>query len=132
MDAQRDAAGCLLDLAGLLRDDGQADQARRAFEDALATFAELGDARGIARALEQAARTACAAGNRRRAMRLAGASGALRTAMGMPLAPDEERQLQQDLHGGDAARASAETAAWLEEGAAMDVEHAIEYALAES
>jgi predicted ATPase len=125
--SSRDTAGCLLDLARVLRESGEEYQARQALEEALATFADLGDTRGIARSIEEAARAAIAGGDHVRAMRLAGAAGALRTATGVPLAPDERERLVQDLHADPAATAGA--AAWLQEGAAMDIERAIDYAL---
>ena len=98
--------------------------------EALALFRDLGHRRGIARVLDIFGGAAAHHGQAERALRLAGAAGAIRHALGAPLFQAEEVALARDLDParqslGDAA-VSAEMEGW-----SMTMEAAIEYALSE-
>ena len=108
---------CSLELLGeAARRSGDGTLAQDRFRDALASFARLGDAGGVADALDGLARLAVAAGDGVRAGRLRGAAQGLRETRG-------RRPIRADLpipEVPDAARA---------EGAAMSLDEAVDYAL---
>jgi hypothetical protein len=108
---------CALELLGeAARRSGDDTRAQDRFGDALGSFARLGDGGGCADALDGLARLAAAAGNNVRAGRLHGAAQGLREAR-------SRRPIRSDLpfpEVPDAAR---------DEGAAMSLDEAVEYAL---
>ena len=108
---------CGLELLGeAARRSGDDTRAQDRFQDALGSFATLGDGGGVADALDGLARLAGAAGDDVRAGRLHGAAQGLRETRG-------RRPIRADLpfpEVPDAAR---------DEGAAMTLDEAVDYAL---
>ena len=92
-------------------------------------FQDLGYKRGIARLLECFAISAAAQSKPERSLRLAGAAAALRQAVGAPLPPGEQAEVEKSLESTrENLSQNAASAAWLE-GWGMPVEQAIEDAL---
>jgi predicted ATPase/DNA-binding CsgD family transcriptional regulator len=113
----------------LLRSD--LERAEALHKESLALSKELGGSLHTLVFLEGLACTAGAKGEAERAARLFGAARALREAMGFPLEP-AMRPLEEPYLVG--ARSQLEESAWTEaweEGRAMSMEAAIEYALSE-
>ena len=110
---------------------GDLDRAEALHKESLALSKELGGSPGPLVFLEGLACDAGARGEAERAARLFGAAQALREATGVPLEPAMHALAEPYLVG---ARSqldeSAWTAAW-EEGRAMSMEAAFEYALSE-
>jgi predicted ATPase len=109
-------ACCLEILAETARRAGNEAHARERFSESLRSFADLGDAGGVADCLDGLSRLAAAAGDDQRAGRLGGAAQRLRETRGrrparadvpLPAVPESER----------------------EEGRAMTFEEAVAYAL---
>jgi predicted ATPase/serine/threonine protein kinase len=123
-------AASLADLGNLARDEKNYASSQALYRESLLAFAELGHKRGIARLLECFACSAAARSKPERSLRLAGAGAAMRQALGAPLPPVEQAQLDKSLamarEGLTNATASA---AWLE-GWGMPVEKALQEALA--
>jgi DNA-binding CsgD family transcriptional regulator/tetratricopeptide (TPR) repeat protein len=110
---------------------GDRERAEALHKESLALSGELGDSWGTLALLEGLACTAGAKGEARKAARLFGATKALREATGFSLEPGL-RTLEGPFLVG--ARSQLEEGAWTEaweEGRAMSVETAIEYALSE-
>jgi ATP/maltotriose-dependent transcriptional regulator MalT len=115
--------------AALLR--GDPEQANALFAESLTLRLEVGDKLAVPESLEGLACAAEAKGEAERAARLFGAARALRESMGAPLGPalgslEEPYWLR--------ARSQLDEGAWSEaweEGRAMSMETAIEYALSE-
>src|SRR5262249_30999774 len=111
---------------------GDAAAARSLYEESLTLQQELGNRLGVAAALESLATLAQHEASSDRAVRLWGATSALREAIGSMLAPHRQEELESEMAAvrksmGDAAFA----AAW-EAGRAMAMEQAIHYALKRS
>jgi non-specific serine/threonine protein kinase len=110
----------------------QADYARARgyLEESLALARELSDRHGLANVLEGFAALAAARKSPRRALRLLGAAQAVREAIGGPLPPDWQADLERRLSpawlGLDAEAATAACA----EGRSTPLEQALSYALA--
>jgi len=123
-------------LANHLNNLGNAVRAQGDYKAAYALYAEgltinrdLGDEGAIAYLLEDVGCLAVLQGQPERALRLVGAAEGLREAVGAPLAPTEQKDLEQRLAPGRQAlseEAAAEAAA---EGRVMSMEQAINYAL---
>jgi ATP/maltotriose-dependent transcriptional regulator MalT len=110
---------------------GDRERAEALHKESLALSGELGDSWGTLALLEGLACTAGAKGEARKAARLFGATKALREATGFSL-ESALRTLEEPYLVG--ARSQLEEGAWTEaweEGRAMSVETAIEYALLE-
>jgi DNA-binding CsgD family transcriptional regulator len=110
---------------------GDLERAEALHKESLALSKELGGSMGTFVFLEGLACDAGAKGEAERAARLFGATEALREATGFPLEP-AMRPLEEPYVVG--ARSQLEESAWTEaweEGRAMSVEAAIEYALSE-
>jgi hypothetical protein len=89
----------------------------------------LGHKRGIARLLECFACSAAIQLQPERSLRLAGAAAALRQALGAPLPPVEQAQVEKSVEPARKALSNAAAStAWLE-GWGMPVEKAVEDAL---
>jgi predicted ATPase/class 3 adenylate cyclase len=128
-------ARALYNLGAVAKEQGEYATARSLYEESLALRRELGDSHGIAECLEGFASLAAlhnGHGWARRAALLFGAAEALREAIGSPVPPDERAEHEQKVA---AARALLDKATWegaWEQGRAMSMEQAIEYALQES
>ncbi len=124
--------------------------ARTLYEESLAIKWEIGDRSGITEALEGFAALAAAEAPRKssladptsalddesaryaaRAARLWGAAQALREAIGAPLPPNDQEEYEGDVAAARAILGEAEFAAVWEEGRALTLEQAIEYALSQ-
>jgi predicted ATPase/DNA-binding SARP family transcriptional activator len=103
--------------------EGDYDSARSLTEEILLLQRELGDRRGIANYLEMLALLACKQNRSQRSARLWGAVAVMYEALGLPLSEGEE-QVRESL--GEAAFSAA-----FEEGRAMTLEQALDYALGE-
>jgi ATP/maltotriose-dependent transcriptional regulator MalT len=126
-----DLSGALVNLgwAALLR--GEPERANALFAESLGMDLEVGDKLGPLWELEGLACTAGARGEAERAARLFGAAQALREAANYPLGLALRRLHEPYLVGARSQLGeSAWTEAW-EEGRAMSMEAAIEYALSE-
>ena len=122
-------AGSLADLGNLSRDQKDYPTSQSLYRESMSVFQELGHKRGIARLLECFACSAASRLKPERALRLAGASAALRRMLGTPLPPAEQAKLERSL---EPARQSLSntgaSAAWLE-GWVMPMEKAIQVAI---
>jgi predicted ATPase len=125
------AGGLLIDLGMLALAGGDVSKATGLFREAMDAYQQLGGhKRGLARALEGLALAAAHTGEAQRAIRLAGAAGALRNAVGARLTPAEQHQVTAGLERARAALTSPERTAMWNEGWSMPVDAAIEYAIA--
>jgi tetratricopeptide (TPR) repeat protein len=120
----------LVDLGRLFSDQGDHRACHQRLAQALGLARELGYHAGIARGLAAFAQSAARRGQSERALRLAGAAGAIRQTLGAPALPTEVIELTREL---DPARRALGPAAEEAEttGARMSIEDAIEFALAE-
>ena len=127
------SAGTLLtDLGHLALSNGQPEASLTHFRQAGAAFHKLGgQRRGLARVLEGLAQVACAGGNARRALRLAGAAAALRDSVGTPLTAAEQRHLSCGLEAAHATVTEAERSMTWAEGWAMTIDQALEYGMSD-
>jgi DNA-binding CsgD family transcriptional regulator len=110
---------------------GDIERAKALHKESLALCREVDDKRLASDRLERLACVAGAGGEAERAARLFGAAGALREAIGVPPDPPMRKLEEPYLLG---ARSKLEEGAWAkawEEGQAMSMERAIEYALSE-
>jgi len=110
---------------------GELQRAKALYQEGLALCRELGAKAGAADSLEGVACVTGAQGEALRAVRLFGAAQALREAIGIPLWPDERMLVEPYLTG---ARSQLDEGAWSkawEEGRALSMGAAIEYALSE-
>jgi DNA-binding CsgD family transcriptional regulator len=110
---------------------GDLERAKALLKESLALCCELDDKRLAFDRLERLACVAGAEGEAERAARLFGAAGALREAIGVP--PDPPMRTLEEPYLLE-ARSKLEEGAWTkawEEGQAMSMERAIEYALSE-
>ncbi len=122
-------AGSLADLGNLTRDQKDYAASQALYRESIRIFQELGHKRGIARLLECFACSAAAQSQPERSLRLAGAAAALRQALGAPLPPVEQAQVEKSLEPARKALSNAAAStAWLE-GWGMPVEKAVEDAL---
>jgi predicted ATPase/tRNA A-37 threonylcarbamoyl transferase component Bud32 len=122
-------ASCLEDLGNLANDKGDHSQAQSFYAESLGLSSGTGQGPEVARLLEEMARSAAAQARWERALKLAGASAALRQRIGAPVSPAGKAKLESCL---DPARqeldSAAATTAWMQ-GWAMSLEQAVEYAL---
>jgi predicted ATPase len=122
-------ASVLSDLARLSAADGQHRHAENLYGESVKIFRDLGDNRGIARVLECFAVGAAEQSRPQQALRLAGATAALRQRIGTPLIPAEQSKLERKL---EIARNMLSNAADLEawsSGWEMSVEEAVQEVL---
>jgi tetratricopeptide (TPR) repeat protein len=105
-------------------DQGDYAAARCRLIEALAVSRELGDRRHQAQVLESLAEVAAAEGQPERAIRLAGAAGALRRILDAPLAPLDQQRLGRWIERARASLADGGQAAW-EAGHTAPLEHVL-------
>src|SRR5262245_35291168 len=79
---RRGFARTMVDVAALMFQHGKEHEAHRILSQALISFRDVGNRRGVALALEQFAEFAASRGDAKRALRLAGAAGAIRHSFG--------------------------------------------------
>jgi predicted ATPase len=122
-------AGSLADLGNLAREQGDCRTADSLYRESIRVFQSLEHKRGIARLLESFACSAAAQSEPDRALRLAGASAALRQSIGAPLTRAEQVKLERGLEPArQALTTTASRTAWLE-GWVMPVEKAVDEVL---
>jgi predicted ATPase len=124
-------ARSLSDLGTIACELGEEGAAYAAYKESLEISSALEHRRGIARVLDGLACLALRKGNASRALAVAGAASRLRQVISAPLTPAEQARLDQNLH--QAWQELGEVAgnkAW-EEGRAMTLDQAVEYALSE-
>jgi len=124
-------ADSLSNLGEMAKEQGDYAAARALYEESLAIRRELGDKYGIAYTLEAIAELAAAQGQSEPAAKLWAAADALREAIGSPLPPKEKEELDRNVALMRASLGEEAFAAAWEQGQAMTIEQAIEYALQE-
>ena len=127
-----DIPGLALSLAKLgevIARMGDMATAHRLLSESLSLQHDLGDRSGIAFVLERFAITAAAHAQAERALRLAGAAGALRETIGTPLAAAAREGYELSLASARRAMPPALAATAWSEGQAMSMERAIALAL---
>ena len=125
-------AGTLADLGNLARIRSDFPRARSLYGQSLEIFRGLAHKRGIARLLEGFACCAASEGEPYAALRLAGAAGALREALGTPLPRAERVALEAALSSARRGLNDAESAeAWMQ-GWGMPLEEVVGLAIAAS
>ena len=126
-------ATSLTNLGDVAYDEGDYPSARALYEESLAIRLELGGRLGIAASLEALASVDGSLAIPDRAVRLLGAAERHREEIGAPLPPNERVQYEEQVAAARVALGddAAFDAAW-QEGRAMTVELAIEYALSET
>ncbi len=120
----------LNNLANALREQGAHAEAARRYAEALRTMRALGDRYYLAYLLEDTGLLAAAVGQPERALRLASAADTLRAAIGAPRSADEQAKLDAGLAPARAALSPAEQASAEAEGRAMELDAAVDDALA--
>src|SRR5579872_4937556 len=109
--------------------EGDPHESNGFFREAHAVFAASGDTRGLVRVLEAFVCLAVREGDSRKALRLAGASAAIRQSIGIPLPPFERDNLEHALERvRRATDAAAAGRAWAE-GWSMSTDDALRLAL---
>jgi tetratricopeptide (TPR) repeat protein len=116
-------------LGDALRDLGRLDDAGRAYAAAVETYRDLNDLGPLMAMLEDVAILAVARGDHRAAFTLAGASDALRTAIGAPRSEGAEAALVERLAPSRIALGGEAADAGRREGTLLDVENAIGHAI---
>jgi tetratricopeptide (TPR) repeat protein len=107
---------------------GDLDTGRARLEESMALFREMGHRYGLARSLERLAGLALAQQQAERAARLYSAAASLRDAIGSPLGPLGQTELDQDVAAIRAALGGTAFARAWAEGTAMTLEQALEHA----
>jgi predicted ATPase/DNA-binding SARP family transcriptional activator/Tfp pilus assembly protein PilF len=120
-------AGCLKELGWYACREGDYPTARSRLAESLILYQQIGSNLGVVWALERCASLSATMQQFERAARLRGAIAVLREALSMSFAPDHRSLAATHAALGEAAF----TAAW-EEGHAMLLEQAVEYALSDS
>jgi tetratricopeptide (TPR) repeat protein len=123
---RRGLARTMVDFAVLMFEEGNHTEAHATLGKAIKSFQDMGNRRGVARAMQEFAEFAACRGDANRALRLAGAAGALRHSIGAAVLDGHDRSANLDAARralGNAAL-DAEMAGW-----AMGIEAAIQYAL---
>ena len=123
-------ANSLNGLADLLLHQGALGSVRALLDESLALNLEIGDQTAIAYCLEDYAGLAAGCMQPDRALRLSSSAVALREAIGAPLPPAQQIALDRLLEPARRALSEAEQSAAWEQGRAMTIEQAIDYALA--
>jgi predicted ATPase/DNA-binding winged helix-turn-helix (wHTH) protein len=123
----------LSSLGNVAYEQGDYRAAGARHEETLAIMSELGDRFGIAYSLEVLAAVVAALSSSLRAARIWGAAERLRTEIGSPLPPSEQRRYDRRVAAARAALGdcAAFDRAW-QQGRALTLEQAIELALKES
>jgi predicted ATPase len=126
---RRGLARIMVDFAALIFEEGKDTEAQAALTQAIRLFRDMGNRRGVARALDEFAEFAASRGEAARALRLAGAAGAIRHSIGAAVLSDGMARTGNL----DAARQALGSSALDAEmdGWTMSIEAAIQYALDE-
>ncbi len=122
-------ANSLNNLGNVVRDQGDSAAARNLYAESIDIYREFGDRRALAYLLEDLACLATSDHEPELALRLTGAAAALREAIQAPLTPNEQRRLEQVLAQTRQAIGQTMVARLDQEGRAMSLDQAIEYAI---
>ena len=122
-------AESLYSLAELAARQGESGQARRYYAQSLAIRQELGDRRNIADSLEALGILAAGCKDSAQAARLLGAANSLREQINAPPPPAKQEKLDRVLSSTRSALGERAFAKDWDEGRAMSMEQAIDYAL---
>jgi predicted ATPase/serine/threonine protein kinase len=125
-------AASLSGLAALARRRGDDARALSLYEQSLSLWFGLGETPELPQALENLAAVDAARGEHERAVRLWGAAEALRTAIGLPRAPNQCDEFEHQISASRAALGDEPFVAAWRRGEAMNVNEAAEYALGRS
>lgn len=128
---RRNIAIALVNLAVTQHRQGRGIESHRNYCEAARMFLALGDVGSAASALEGLASLAYEQGNYRHTVKVHGATNALREKAGLPRMPDEETNSLGLLAGSRERLDDAEMARLLEEGRAMTLGEAVEWAVRE-
>lgn len=124
---------CTLNNLGFIYlEQGDCNGARRHLTEGIRSFLELGDLDGVAEGLEATACVEAAEGQGVRAARIAGATDSLRRSLGIPLGPIDQEHMDRWLTKARAALDEQSFRDHWNEGAAMTLDQAINYALGPS
>ena len=121
-------ARSLTDLGYVACEQSDHETAHAAYRECLEIYTTLGHKRGIARALEGFACSAWARGEPARALSLAAAAARVRQRIGAPLLPLEQSKFDQSLSVAWQSLDERDSRAAWEQGWAMPLEEAIQYA----
>jgi non-specific serine/threonine protein kinase len=108
---------------------GELDRAAALLKEGLTLYSEAGDRRGMAYSLEGFVGLAAALGEAELALELAGATAALREAIGSPLSPAELAELDRQLEGAREVLGPERSERALEVGKGLSAEQALARAL---
>jgi hypothetical protein len=123
--------GYLISLGDVAAEQGDRESARAWYLEAIEISRELGETTRVPRLLENLAVIAALDGDAGRALRLAGAASAVRDQLGVPITPAQHARIDGALGAVQwGLGQSARDAAWAE-GRAMELDAAIDFALAE-
>ena len=128
-----DKAGLALSLntlADVVLDEGKFAEARPLLDESLEINLELGDQTAIAYLIEDYGGLAAAEASPQKALQLAGFASALRKSIGAPLPPSEQARVDRMLAPARGALPESVAAAEWEIGRSLQLEQAIELALA--
>jgi predicted ATPase/class 3 adenylate cyclase len=126
---KRGIATSLMNLGSMAQLQGDTATARALFEESLMIRRELGDKRSIATSIDAYAYLNNQEQQAARAARLWGAATALREAIELPRVPSDQEQFDREVAEARSALGEAAFAAAWDEGHAMILEQAVEYAL---
>ena len=124
-------ANSLNNLSNVSRERGDYTAAQEQNKQSLALHQEMGNQRGTIEVLESFAALALAQAQPERAAQMWGAAEAFREAIGSPLPPSERARYDRQVAQARAAAGEEVFAAAWEQGRAMSLEQAIQYALEE-
>lgn len=120
---------CTLNNLGFIHlEQGDSELARRKLREGTQGFVKLGDLDGVAEGLEATACVDAAEGQSVRAARTAGAADSLRRSLGIPLGPLDREHQERWLAKARAALGEPAFGQYWNEGAAMTLDQAINYA----
>jgi predicted ATPase/DNA-binding SARP family transcriptional activator len=121
-------AGSLHNLGMVAHEQGDGVAAQALYAESLTLRKELGDRKGVVECLESLA-TLLSIGEAPKAVRLWGAVGALREALGSPVLVDEQERYEQQIARIHSVLGTDAFATAWQEGHALSMERATEYAL---
>lgn len=124
------AAFALCSLANITHDRGDDDRATSLLKESLTLRNEIGDKHGIVECLDGLATVAIAQNQVERALQLAGAADARRTALRIRLSPAEQIRSDHNRHLAQGALDNKAFTSAYEQGYAMTLERVVPFALA--
>lgn len=129
LGTQEMTAGSMMNLAAVLRLEGNLAEAERQYRDSAKIYQDIGSLPGIPWALEGLGKLAALAGHCKRAARLFGAAEALRERIARPLAPNSQEDYDRHIALLRMAMVPEAFAASWNEGRALSLDQAVEEAM---